>query len=248
MNIARIDGIEFSSEDLVAWLKLSGRFTHVVQDLIKEKMAAAAARKRGLTASPAELQERADQHRRTLDLHRAKDANEFLNEASLSLDQYEHYLEDGLLAEKLRAEICSDAAVEEYFSLNKPQFDAIELSHILVQGAGRAKEIVALLQDEPASFADIAMEQSQAESASEGGRIGRVMRGSMAPALESRLFNARVGEVLGPFEADADNTCDIMSITAKHPATLDSGARKTISKLLYNQWLESAAREFRVEI
>lgn len=248
MDIVRIDGDEITSNDLVAWLRLSGRFSHVVQDLIKEKLAATAARKQGLKSSPEELQERADKHRRTLGLHRAKDANEFFDDSSLSLDQYEQFLEDGMLAEKMRAQICSDAAVEEYFSLHGPQFDAIELSHLVIDGEGKAKEIVSLLGEEPESFAEIAAEQSEAESASEGGRIGRVMRGSLNPDLEAKLFHAAVGEILGPFPADSENIFEIFSVTAAYDAALDDLTRDTISKVIYNEWLESAAREFKVEV
>lgn len=248
MDIVRIEGSALTSDDLVGWLKLSGRFSHTVQDIIKEKLAATAARKRGLATTPEELQERADQHRRALGLHRAKDANEFLNDASLSLEHYEQYLEDGLLAEKMRAEVCSESAIQEYFSLNAPQFDAIELSHLVVQGEGKAKEIVSLLAEEPDSFAEIAVEQSEAESAADGGRVGRVMRGALNPSLEARLFNAAVGDVLGPFEADAENAYEIFTVTAKHDAALDEATRDTVSELIYNEWLESAAREFKVEI
>jgi len=248
MDIVRIDGKGLSSDDLVGWLKLSGRFSQVAQDIIKEKLTAAAARKQGMAASPEELQARADQHRRAMGLHRAKDANEFLNEASLSLEQYEAFLEDGLLAEKMRADITSDAAVEEYFSLNAPQFDAIELSHLVVTGEGKAKEIVSLLAEDPESFAEIAAEQSEVESAAEGGRVGRVMRGALNPGLEAKLFNAAVGEVLGPFEADAENTFEVFAVTGKHDAVLDDSTRDAVSKLVYNEWLESAAREFKVEV
>lgn len=248
MDIVRIDGDDLTSNDLVDWLKLSGRFSHVVQDLIKEKLAATAARKHGFTASPDELQRRADEHRRTLGLQRAKDANEFLDDSEISLEQYEQFLEDGLLAEKMRADVCSDAALEEHFTLNRPQFDAIELSHLVVQGEGKAKEIVSLLGEDPESFAEIAAENSVAESAADGGRVGRVMRGSLNPDLEAKLFNAAVGEVLGPFAADSENTFEVFAVTAKHDAALDSATRGTISKLIYNEWLESAAREFKVEV
>ncbi|MBM69650.1 MAG: peptidylprolyl isomerase [Haliea sp.] len=248
MDIVRIDGNTLTSDDLVGWLKLSGRFPHVVQDIIKEKLAATAARKRGLTASPEELQNRADQHRRALGLHRAKEANAFLDDASLSLEQYEAFLEDALLAEKMREDICSDAAINEYFSLHAPQFDAVELSHLVVTGEGKAREIVSLLGEDPDSFDEIAAEHSTAESATDGGRVGKVMRGALNPALEAKLFNASVGEVLGPFEADTENTFEIFSVTAKYDAVLDKTTRDAVSNLLYNEWLETAARDFRVEV
>lgn len=248
MNVAKIDGESLTSDDLVRWLKLSGRFPHVIQDLIKEKLAATAARKQGVEVPVDELQARADQHRRTLGLHRAKDANQFLDDAGVSLDQYERYLEDGVLSDKMRATLTSDSAVEAYFKLNSPQYDSIEVSHIVVDNEGKAKEIASILQDDPDSFTDMAQQHSLADTAGNGGRIGKVYRGALNPDIEAKLFNATEREMLGPFASDDGATHEIFTINAKTPASLDGEASATICTQIYNEWLESRAREHKVEI
>ena len=37
-------------------------------------------------------------------------------------------------------------------------------------------------------------------------------------------------------------------MTAKYDAVLDDTTRDAVSNLLYNEWLESAARDFKVEV
>ena len=46
-------------------------------------------------------------------------------------------------------QVCSDKAVEEYFKLNSPKFDSIEVSHIVLESEGKAKEMVSMLRDDP---------------------------------------------------------------------------------------------------
>ena len=246
MNIAKIDGTEISSEEFVSWLKLSGRFAHVAQDLIKVKLCATAAQQQGIGVSDAELQEAADNHRRLQGLHRVKDTNEFLESAHTSLDAYENYIKEALLAVKLEDQIANDEAIDEYFKLNAPQFEAVELGHIVVDSEGKAKEIQYMVNEDPECFAELAQEQSLVESADEGGRIGRIYRGALNPELEAKLFSANLNEAIGPFNQTEDRY-EIFMVFSKHEAVLDAGTKDIIRRQLIDAWLDSAVRDYAVE-
>lgn len=248
MDIAKVDNVTFSAEDLIIWLKLSGRFSQVVEDFIKEKMAACAARKAGMSASLEELQTSADDNRRALGLHRAVDANEFLDDAGASLDDYEAYLEDQLLADKMRQQVQSATAVEDYFKLNAPRFDAVELSHMVIDDEEQAKEIRSLLAEGEETFADLAREYSTSESAQSGGTVGRVLRGQLPPALEAKLFNAQPGDVVGPIDNSGSGPWEIFQVDSRVNARLEGSTTEMIEKVLYNEWLESKAQELKVQI
>ena len=96
-------------------------------------------------------------------------------------------------------QVGNDAAIEDYFELNSPKFDSIEVSHIVLDSEGKAKEMISYLSDDPESFADMAREHSIADTRDEGGVIGRVLRGQLKPDIEAKVFNATVGDLLGPF-------------------------------------------------
>jgi peptidylprolyl isomerase len=248
MNVAKIGGTEFDSGDLVSWLKFSGRFPHVVQDMLKEKLAATAAKQQGISVSIDELQDAADMLRRAQGLHRAKDANQFLDDSGLSLDQLEDYLADSILSAKMRESLTDDEAVQGYFKLNAPKFDAIELAHIAVDSEGKANEIMLMLQDSADDFETLAREYSIVESATDGWRIGKILRGSLDPDFEVRLFHANAGDVLGPFGDEGQATYDIYKVEAKHDAELNADTAARIRHLIFSEWLEVMAREHRVEI
>jgi parvulin-like peptidyl-prolyl isomerase len=247
MDIVKIDGKGLSCEDFVIWLKLSGRFSQVIEDYVKEKVSAVAARKAGMVADADELQVRADESRRALGLHRASETNAFLDDAGATLDDFEAYLEDQLLAGKMRGQVQSDDAVEGFFRLHSPKYDAIEVSHMVIDGESQANEIVSLLADAEATFEELAAEHSVSDSAPQGGRIGLVYRGQLGPDLEAKIFNAAVGDPLGPFDTGDGRHFEIFVVNARQMAALEGATRAMIEKQLFEEWLEAQARALQVQ-
>ena len=247
MDIVKIDGQSLNSEDFVLWLKFSGRFPQVVEDFVKEKLAASAARKAGVEAQVETLQQRADENRRALGLHRASDTNEFLDDAGATLDDYEAYLRDNLLASEIRSQVQSDAAVDSYFQLNSPKFDAVDVSHMVVVGESQANEIASLLREGDGSFAELAREHSVSDSSGQGGNIGTVYRSQLGADLEARIFHAEPGIPVGPFPVGEDQHFEIFVVNTKQAAALEGPTRETIEKQLFEEWLEAQSRTLQVQ-
>ncbi|RKP53489.1 peptidylprolyl isomerase [Pararobbsia silviterrae] len=241
--IVRIDDEAIGVEDFMRWLKLTGQFETLIEQLVREKLAAHAARKAGVRLEPDDVQARADQFRRIRGLHRATDMNHYLDALGVSLDEFEQFVTDGLYQERMLDHVGSDDAIREYFMLNSPKFDAIEVSHIVLDDEGKAKEMISVLRDDPASFADMAREHSIADTRDAGGVIGKVLRGSLKSDIEAKVFNAEVDDLLGPF-ASPDRSCfEIFAVTAKHPAALDADVSAEIRRLLREEWLVARAQE-----
>jgi peptidylprolyl isomerase len=241
--IVRIDDEVIDTEDFVRSLKLTGQFDSLVEQLVRERLTVIAARRRGLPVSPDEIQERADQFRRIRGLHRAAEMNRYLDTLGVSLDEFEAFITDSLYEEKMLAEICSDRAVEEYFKLNSPKFDSIEVSHIVLDTEGKAKEMMSILRDDPEGFAEMAREHSLADTRESGGVIGKVLRGSLKSEVEAKVFNADVGDLLGPFAAPDGSFYEIFSVTAKCPAVMDEDVASEVRRVLREQWLIARAQE-----
>jgi parvulin-like peptidyl-prolyl isomerase len=247
-DLVRIDDEVITADDLVKILKLTGRYESIIDDIVKDKLAVHAARKQGISLSAEEIQERADQLRRVKGLHRAVDMNNWLDSMKISLDDLEKFIVEMLYHEKIMEQVVSDGTVEEYFKLNSPKFDSIEISHILLDSEGKARELMAILEEEPESFAMMAREHSLADTGSEGGYVGKVMRGSLHTDVEAKVFNAAEGELLGPFSS-ADETCfEIFTVNSKLPATLDTETDSEVRRLIKDQWLAERAREHGIEV
>jgi parvulin-like peptidyl-prolyl isomerase len=246
-GIVRIDDEVIDTDYFIRTLKLTGQFEGLVEQLVREKLTVLAARKSGVRPAPDEIQERADQFRRIQGLHRAADMNHYLDALGISLDEFEDFVTDGLVHEKMMEQVCSAQAVEQYFKLNSPRFDSVEISHIVLDSEGKAKEMMSALGEDPDSFAEMVAEHSVGEARENGGVIGRVLRGSLKPDLEARVFNAAPGDLLGPFPSSDRTLFEIYAVNARHPATLDEETAVEVRRLLREEWLAARAQEHIIE-
>lgn len=246
--MVKIDDEIVEVEDFVRTLKLTGQFESLVEQVVRDRITVRAARKQGIAVSADEIQERADQFRRINGLHRAADMNRYLDALGVSLDEFEAFVTDSLYQEKMLERVCSDQAVAEYFQLNSPRFDSIEVSHMVLDTEGKAKEMISYLRDDPQSFADMAREHSLADTRERGGLVGKVLRGSLKSEVEAKVFNAAVGDLLGPFPAPDQSCYEIFAVNAKHPAVLDEESAAEVRRLLREEWLLARAQEHIVEV
>lgn len=247
-ELVRVNDEVITTDSFIKLLKLTGRFDSLMDEILKEKLTVHAARLAGIEPSAEEIQERADQIRRIRGLHRAVDMNRYLDALNVSLDEFEAFITEHLLYDTMNAKIVNEEAVEEYFTLNSPKFDAIDVSHIVVESEGMAREIVAMLEDEPDMFEELAREHSIADTKKEGGYIGRVLRGSLHGDVEAKVFQADEGDVLGPFDVPGGSAFEIFRINAKQPATLDLETADEIKRLIREEWIASRASESQIEI
>jgi peptidylprolyl isomerase len=245
--IVKIDGASIDVAEFIRTLKLSGQYEGLIEQLVRDRLTVQAARKMGLRVSEDEIQERADQFRRVRGLHRAADTNKYLDAMRVSLDEFEAFITDSLYQEKMMQRVCSDQAVESYFKLHSPKFDSIEISHMVLDAEGKAKEMLSVLAEDPDCFDEMAREHSIADTRERGGAIGKVLRGSLRSDVEAKIFNAAVGDLLGPFVSGDRSVFEIFRVNAKHPARLDDDTRTEVKRLLREDWLRARAQEHVIE-
>jgi hypothetical protein len=247
-DLARINDEVITSEDFIKLLKLTGRYDGLIEDILKDKLAVHAGKRQKLDIQPEELQERADQLRRVWGLHRAADTNKWLDAKGLTLEDLEQFVSEMLYHEKIMEQVADDDAVEAYFNLNSPKFDAIDISHIITDSEGKARELLAILEDDPEEFPEMAREHSLSDTREEGGYIGKVLRGSLLPEVEGKVFNAEVGELLGPFPSPDENLYEIFIVNDKKRASLDDETREEVRRIVRDEWLAAQAREHGIEL
>jgi parvulin-like peptidyl-prolyl isomerase len=245
--IVRIDDEVVGIDQFIKILKLTGQLEMILEQFVRERLAVRAAKKRRIALSADEIQARADQFRRAKGLHRATDTNRYLDHLGISLDEFESFITDSLYQEKMMEQVCSAEAVEAYFKLNSPRFDSIEVSHIVLETEGKAKEMISILRDDPGCFAEMAREHSNAQTRAQGGALGRVLRGALRTDVEAKVFNAAVGDLIGPFPSSDGSCYEIFRVDAKNPAVLDEDTAAEARRLLREEWLLARAREHVIE-
>jgi parvulin-like peptidyl-prolyl isomerase len=181
-------------------------------------------------------------------LHRAVEMKRFLEAMKVSVTEYQAFITDMLYYEKMMERIMSEESVEKFFNLNSPKFDSIDVNHIVLDSEGKAREIMAILEDEPEMFAELAREHSFADTGKEGGYIGRVSRGSLQSDVESKVFHAAEGAILGPFPTPDGLFFEIFLVNGKRAPTLDEDTKTEIRRLLADKWLSEQASEHRLEM
>lgn len=246
-TILKIDGASIDVADFIRVLKLTGQYETLIEQLVRDRLTVKAAKKMGLRVSEDEIQERADQFRRVRGLHRAVDTNKYLDAMRVSLDEFEAFITDSLYQEKMMERVCSDQAVDSYFKLHSPKFDSIEISHMVLDAEGKAKEMLSVLAEDPDCFEEMAREHSIADTRERGGAIGKVLRGSLRADVEAKIFNAAVGDLLGPFVSGDRSVFEIFRVNAKNPARLDDDTRTEVKRLLREDWLRARAQEHVIE-
>ncbi len=247
-ELARIEEQIISTDDLIKSLQLGGRFNELLEELVRDKLVARAAARNGLTVADDEVQTRADHLRRIMGLHRAADMLDYLERMHCSVEDFEQFVIDMLLHEKQEQQITSEAAVEEYFRLNSPKFDGVEVAHIIVSSEGAAQELFAILEDEPEQFSELALEHSTADTKTNGGVIGKVTRGALETEVEAKVFNSEINVPLGPYESPDGESFEIFMVVGKHPAKLDDPTRRQVQKTLFDEWVAATARETDIEL
>ncbi len=195
---------------------------------------------RGLNVSAAELQQAADDFRRTHKLHEVGSTERWLAANHLTREDWELMLEEDLITLKLR-EVLTARQVEKYFAENRLSFDSATISHIVVPGAEAAKELRAQIVEEGSYFYALARRHScDVASRPAGGYIGKVKRAAMDAAMEAAVFGARAGDVVGPFKTDTG--WRLVRVEALNPAKLDEKTSEQIKSWLFNEWLKEQSR------
>lgn len=246
-TVIKIDGKPIDLAEFVRILKLTGQFEALLEQFVRDRLAALGAKKAGIQVSEDEIQERSDQFRRVRGLHRASDTNKYLDAMRVSVEEFEAFITNSLYQEKMMRKVCSEQAVQGYFKLHSPKFDSIEVSHIVLDSEAKAREMIAVLRDDPESFEEMAREHSIADTREKGGLIGKLLRGSLRGDVEAKVFNAATGDLLGPFTSGDRTAFEIFRVNAKHPARLDDDTATEVRRLLSEDWLRARAQEHVIE-
>jgi peptidyl-prolyl cis-trans isomerase D len=160
--------------------------------------------------------------------------------------------------DRLRAEVkVSDQELQQYYSQHLADYrvpDRVHLQRILFKTAGKTADEVAALnqkaQDALAqiksgkSFAEMAKQDSEDPSASNGGDAGWIQRGQMEPQLESVVFSLAPGQMSGVIKTDYG--LEIVKALEKQTAHLQSfdEVKEPIRAALEKQKLATVQQNF----
>lgn len=227
------------SDEVVKYLGLSGQSGTIFPEMIRMKEVVAKAKEERLSAPDEELQRFADSFRSVRALYDAEETQAFLDNAGLSLDDFEEFCEAAVLTNTLREHLAPDTKVQEYFVTNRADFDHARISVIVVGEETLANEIVMQVTEDEEDFHALAREHSADEQTKyAGGYVGLVRRAMLPPETSAKVFSADPGDVLGPF--DRDGMFRLVLVEEVIKAELTDDVRDAIKEKIFNEWLAQA--------
>jgi parvulin-like peptidyl-prolyl isomerase len=225
--------------DVTARAKITGAFAETALQLARDVAATSAAQELGISVDTKELQSAYDDFRRACNLHKAKDTQAWLERSGLKAEDIENYLEAGLLREKIAQKLVPDEQVNGYYAQNPREFEYARVSHIVVKDRNAAQELALSLKEEGEDFADLARKHStDQETRCGGGYRGLVTRDNtlgLAEDVADRIFAAKQGEIVGPFQSNG--VACIVRVEECGRLPLDQGLRQRIRATLCEETL-----------
>lgn len=241
----RIAGEDVSLARLVQSWQLSGK-TELLTDAARDLILQNAIRDRGLIVTDEELQAAADEFRRDQKLERAVDTHNWLNDRGWSVEPLELHLERKRLHEKLIDDVATKDTIRQHFAEHRRAYDLAAIAHLVVSDRAVAEELFSQIGDDDADFEALVRQHSTDTATNQnGGRLGLTNRLSMSPLIESHVFAAVEGQVIGPFETK--NGFHLILVERLISGQLDDNVADAIRQDVFDSWLDDQVTAANVE-
>jgi parvulin-like peptidyl-prolyl isomerase len=225
------------TNEIIDLLKQELQLKPFCQKLWQKKVIDKAAKERGLTVTPEEIQAEGDKLRREKRLEKAADTLAWLANQMISVEDLEAGILDRLLAKKLAEHLfCKE--VEKVFFQNKLQYDQVILYQIVVAQPELAQELFYQIQEREISFYEAAhFYDINANRRNLCGCEGKVYRWGLKADIAVAVFSAQPGSVIRPIKTDQGY--HLFLVEKFIPAELTAERYEEILQNLFNEWLSN---------
>ena len=246
-----VNGLGISAAEAVALLRQhlgadpKGK-TAWYSPIVDELMIRKAARREGIPpVTDEELQAGVDAVRSALGLYSVAETEAWLASNCMALADLERGVETNLLSDRW-AEKAVGNQVQSYFTENRPDFDQVALSQIVVIDEIVAHELKEQSDLGDADFATLARAYSMDQSAERGGYLGYVHRAALPHEIERVVFDAKEGSAAGP--VGTAQGYHILYVHEFKAAGLDDRSRRQIRTILMEPILEAERSSLQVRL
>jgi parvulin-like peptidyl-prolyl isomerase len=155
-----------------------------------------------------------------------------------TLNSLEQRIREYLLAKKLAKNLFS-SEVRELFAQHPSDFEQVLLYRITVPYESLAQEIFYQIEEEEISFYEAAhLYDVNERRRLQCGYEGKQQRRKLSPELTERLFNANVGEVIGPLKSP-NETYDLFLVEDFFAPELTREIYEDAIEQRFREWLEN---------
>ncbi len=191
---------------------------NLVNELISELLVKDRADRLGITVTQTEINDALGRLKQQYGITTDEQFEASLRSSGLTRPELEAQLRDTLITNKvfgreLRSrDQATDAELRERYNREKESYRLPERAHlrevvVLKPESGdieaartRAAEVAAAARKSGTDFSNLASTMSESGTREKGGDLGQVAKGDLVPELDTAVFNATPGAVIGPIE------------------------------------------------
>lgn len=235
--LTTVGGEPITVADVIVHLKGNGTFRTAIYQLIEARVIIHKCKELGIEVSDHEFHAHAEKKRRLLGLANVIDLNRFCRSHGIVLDQWHNIVQQELLRHKLRDRIVSLKNVKTYFNEHKNEFVTASVSRLVCPDCEAAQQAKQRITVQGKDFATVARKVSlEKNTRIAGGYLGSVKYGTLPHSINTAVFSAEPGSVLGPFEQSGYWV--LYRLEERRNTELDETLQKNIANRLFNQWLQ----------
>lgn len=236
--MSSFSSISLEPEEIISFLKRDLRLKEIYQEVIYQKIVSRAAQERGLTITPEEMQTELNRMLRDRHFINPSDIAIWLADQMLTWHELEVKIYERLLTKKLARDLFS-SEVQELFYQQQSDFEQILLYKITVPYESLAYEISYQIAEEEISFYEAAhLYDVDERRRLHCGYEGKQARYNLNPEIAEMLFNANVGEVIGPLKSPTE-IYDLFLVDDFFSAELTNEVYEDLLRQMLKAWLEN---------
>lgn len=191
---------------------------NLVNELISDLLIKDRADRIGATVTDAEVQDAVSRLKQQYGITTEEQFETSLRSSGLTRSEMEARLRDTLVTQKVFArelrgrDQATDAELRERYNREKESYRLPERAHLreivilkpetgsIDEARTRAEEVAAAARKSGTDFGNLATTMSESGTRDKGGDLGQVAKGDLIGALDSAVFNAAAGTIIGPIE------------------------------------------------
>jgi parvulin-like peptidyl-prolyl isomerase len=227
--------ITVTNKDILQQVKLSSKIPEIIEQVLIYKVITSTAEEFGIKVEIEELQRAADLFRLVNKISNAEDTWDWLEKYSLSLDDFEEMIKNGILVAKLSEQLFADK-IEPYFFEHQLDYAGVIMYEIVLDDEDLALELFYTIKEGEMSFSDVAHKYIEdKELRRKGGYLGIVHRQDLKPDISAAVFAAIPPLILKPIVTSKG--IHLIFIEEIIQAQLDNKLRNQIISDLFNEWI-----------
>jgi parvulin-like peptidyl-prolyl isomerase len=228
--------LTISASDIIHNLKLSCQIPRVIEVIASQKIITEAAQEAGIIATNEELQIEGDKLRLEKKLVKAKDTWTWLEKHHLSVNEFEEFVYNQVLARKLSHYLFS-SNVEKYFYEHRLDYEQAATYEVAFEERDLPLELFYAVEEGEITFAEIAREFIQEpELRRAGGYQGLRHRSSFRPEIAAPVFAATPPQILKPITTSS--SVYLIWVEEIIQLQLNEELRQKIITEMFSDWLQ----------